>query len=70
MRAIGIVLFALLATQIALRLLRPTPTPDWYRLLVLATAVGIILCLVGPPIVARFRRPGTAPAHEQPPTGP
>jgi hypothetical protein len=68
MSLIGIAFFALLAGQIALRLLRPEPTPDWYRILIIVTAVGMIACLIGPPVAARIRRPKPpVPADDSPP---
>lgn len=56
MRLTGILFFVFLAAQIALRLFRPEPTPDWYRLLIVATAVGVILCLVLQTFADRKRR--------------
>ena len=65
MRLTGILFFVFLAAQIGLRWFRPEPTPDWYRLLVIATAVGVISCLALTVLAERRRRgPTTSPATD------
>ncbi len=56
MRFVGILFFVLLAAQLVIRYARPTPAPPWSRVAVIACCVGVIVCLLIPPIVERVQR--------------
>ena len=56
MRILGILFFVLLAAQLAIRLAIPEPRPAWSRYAVIACCIGVIACLLIPPVMGRFQR--------------
>ena len=56
MRILAILFFVLLAAQLAIRYAIPEPRPAWSRYAVIACCIGVIVCLVLPPLVERFQR--------------
>jgi hypothetical protein len=67
MRFIGVIFFVLLAVQVGVRVFGPVPTPDWVRVIIIVTAVGMISCLIVPPISDRLRRRRSAANPPAPP---
>ena len=45
MRLLGVVFFVLLAANVAMLLLAPSPPPRWYQLVRMVLALGMVACI-------------------------